>query len=57
MGLFRNGKTRITTKFQRTDLVICSHSREGKTLFYNEINMVVARYRVFYVVMTEDNDR
>ena len=25
------GKTRITAKFHRTDLVICSRSREGKT--------------------------
>ena len=23
-----------------TDLVICTHSREGKTLFYSRINMV-----------------
>ena len=27
---FRKGKTRILVKFQRTDLAICSHSREGK---------------------------
>ena len=26
--LIRKGKTRITAKFHRTDLVICSHSRE-----------------------------
>ena len=25
--------------FHRTDLVICSHSREVKTLFYSRINM------------------
>ena len=28
-------KTRIIAKFHRTDLVIYSHSREGKTLSYN----------------------
>ena len=30
LGLFRKGKTLILAKFQRTDVVICSHSREGK---------------------------
>ena len=30
LGLFRLGKTRIIAKFLRADLVICSHSREGK---------------------------
>ena len=35
MGLFRKGKTCNIAKFQRTDLVICSHSREGKTLSYS----------------------
>ena len=34
------GKTRFTAKFLRTDLVICSHSREGETLSYNQINTV-----------------
>ena len=32
MGLFRKGKTCIIAKFHGTDLVICSHSRERKTL-------------------------
>ena len=41
LGLFRNGKTRILAKFQWTDLVICSHSREGKPLSYSWINMVL----------------
>ena len=27
-------------KFHRTDLVICSHSREGKNLSHSQINMV-----------------
>ena len=29
MGLFRKGKTHITAKFQMTDLVIFSNSRQG----------------------------
>ena len=32
LGLFRNGKTGIIAKFHNTDLVMCSHSRERKTL-------------------------
>ena len=31
MGLLRKGKTDIKAKFHKSDLVICSHSREGKT--------------------------
>ena len=31
LGLFRKSKTHIIAKFLRTDLVIRSHSREGKT--------------------------
>ena len=38
MGELRNRKTCILTKFHRTDLVICSHSREGKTPSYSRIN-------------------
>ena len=34
------GKTHIIAKFLRTDLVICSHSREGETLSYSRINTV-----------------
>ena len=30
MGLFGKGKTPIVAKFHGTDLVICSHFREGK---------------------------
>ena len=33
-GLFGKGKTCIIAKFQRTDLVICSHSREGKNTIF-----------------------
>ena len=40
MGLFRNGKTCIIAKFHWTDLVICSHSRKGKTPSYSQINTV-----------------
>ena len=29
MELFRKGETHIIAKFHRTDIVICSHSREG----------------------------
>ena len=32
---FRRVETGIIAKFYRTDLVICSHSREGKTLSYS----------------------
>ena len=40
MGLFRKGKTCIVAKFHRTDLVIYSHSGEGKALSYSQINIV-----------------
>ena len=30
LGLFRKGKTHIIAKFQRTDFVICSHSKRGE---------------------------
>ena len=33
-------KLAIIAKFHRSDLVICSNSREGKTLSYSQINMV-----------------
>ena len=41
MALFRKDKTHITAKLHRTDLIICTHSREGKTPSYSQINMVV----------------
>ena len=34
------GKTRMIAKFHRTDLVISSHSIEGKILSYSRINTV-----------------
>ena len=40
MGLFRKGKTRITAKLHRTDLIICTHSKERNTWSYSRINMV-----------------
>ena len=39
-GLFRKGNTCIIANFNRTDLVICSHSREGKTPSYSRINKI-----------------
>ena len=38
MELFGKGKTRIIAKFHGTELVICDHSRERKTLSYSQIN-------------------
>ena len=36
----RKSKIHIMAKFHWTDLVIRSHSREGHTLFYSQINTV-----------------
>ena len=44
--LFRKGETRITAKLHRTDLVICTHSREGKTPSYLQINTVLLLSKV-----------
>ena len=52
MGLFRKGKTCIIAKFLWTDLVICSHSREGETMSYNRINTVSKFY--FYVKLCKN---
>ena len=35
LKLFRKGQTHIIANFHGTDLFICSHSREGKTLSYS----------------------
>ena len=40
LGLFKKGETLIIAKFQRTYLVICSHSREGETLSHSRINTI-----------------
>ena len=42
LGLFRKGKTCIIAKFHSADLIICNHSREGKTPSYSQINAVYA---------------
>ena len=39
--LVRKGKTCIIANFHKTDVVICSHSREGKTLSYRGINTLL----------------
>ena len=39
--MFRKGKTGITAKYLKTNLVICSHSRERKISSKSLINMVV----------------
>ena len=43
LGLFRKGNNHFTciAKFHRTDVVICSQSREGKTPSDSQINMVI----------------
>ena len=35
-----NGKTCIIAKFHRADFVLYSHSGEGKSLSYSQINLV-----------------
>ena len=35
------GRVKLIAKFHRTDLVICSHSREGKTPSYSRKNTVI----------------
>ena len=42
------GKTRIIAKFLWTDLVICSHSREGKNPSYSQINTVIADVTMYF---------
>ena len=34
------GRVKLTAKFHKTDLVICSHSREGEIPSYSQINRV-----------------
>ena len=41
LGLYRKGKIRFNAKFHKTDLAICSHSRERKTPSYSRINMII----------------
>ena len=41
LDFIRRVETCFIAKFHRTDLVIFSHSREGKTPSYSQINMVL----------------
>ena len=43
------GKTGIIATFHRNDLVICSHSREGKPLSYCRINKVKLKLSFSYL--------
>ena len=46
MGLFRKGKIHFIAKLHGTDLVICSHSREGEPcLIAKEIWYIVVTFR------------
>ena len=49
------GKIRITAKFHRTDLVICSHSRERKPPSYSRRNTVIICFnpRIFLQSLPE----
>ena len=40
LRLFRKSKVLIIAKFNTIDLVICCHSREGKTTYYSRIHAV-----------------
>ena len=40
MGLFRKGKACIIDTFHITDLLVCSHARQGKTLSHSQIQKV-----------------
>ena len=53
------GRVKLIAKFHRTDLVICSHSREGKTPSYSRINMAnfslvfaLGLFKVLYFLRT-----
>ena len=50
LGMIRKGKTCITAIFYSTDLVICSHSRERKTLSY--IDTIYDQYDHCQMVIT-----
>ena len=41
---YGKGNTPFIAKFHRTDLVVCSHSREVKTQSYSQINMVLFNF-------------
>ena len=46
------GRVKLVAKFHWTDLVICSHSREWKTLVYSRINMLDLDDAVFHLIST-----
>ena len=51
LELFTKGDTCIKAKFHRTDLVVCSHFREGRTLSYSQINTIIsAQCLSFYLI-------
>ena len=57
LGLFRKGKASITAIFQWTDLVICSHFEERKTLSHIKINTVNFHYHEFKILQLQvDNE-
>ena len=41
------GGVKLIAKFQRTDLVICSYFREGKTLSYSQIIILTSDFALF----------
>ena len=51
MGLFRKGKTRISAKLHGTDLIICTHSKEGNTPSYSRINTKIALVNDMYCIL------
>ena len=42
------GWVKVVAKFHRTDKVIYSHSREGKTLLFSQINMVNTVFKRYF---------
>ena len=53
----RKGKTCIIAKLDRADLVICSHSREGKNLSYIRINTVMGQTGQFSLGVIAPNEK
>ena len=49
--MIRKGKARIITKFHRTVLVICSHSREGKPVLYSN------KYGILYFYLDHSSKK
>ena len=51
LGLIRKAKTRIVAELQRCELVVCSYSRERKTLSYSRINSVERDFPKYLVII------